>query len=138
MFLVLEKPLHRFGEARSYVNFCLMCSSKDDKDFLPKQCFDDQINCNRINYSYHVAVTQNTSKCLCLRTSPFGMTTTQMAMIMNRLNAADPTIVFGPKSPASKPRATTSMMDRRISGADEPGMSFLVNLLDGSLTYREP
>lgn len=130
MFLVLDKSFHQFGEFMIIRELCFRFSSKDDKDFLPKRCLDDQINSDRINYPYHVAVTQNTSKCLCLRISPFGMTTTQMAMIMNRLNAADPTIVFGPKSPASKPRAMTSMMDRRISGADEPGMAFLVNPLD--------
>ena len=48
------------------------------------------------------------------------MTQTQMAMIMKRLKAAEPTIVLGPRSPASKFLPTTSMTDNMISGADEP------------------
>jgi len=45
-------------------------------------------------------------------------------MIMKRLKAADPTIVLGPRSPAWKPFPMTSMMDKRISGADEPRRTY--------------
>ena len=44
----------------------------------------------------------------------------QRPMIMNKLKAADPTMVPGPRSPALKPLAQISTTDRRISGADEP------------------
>lgn len=56
---------------------------------------------------YHVAVTQNTSRCFCRLISLLGTARTQIAIIINRLNAAEPTIVFGPKSPASKPLPIT-------------------------------
>lgn len=68
----------------------------------------------------HVAVTKNTSKCFCLRISVGGTLTTQIATIINKLYAAEPTIVFGPRSPASNPLPTTSIIDNKISGADEP------------------
>jgi len=43
------------------------------------------------------------------------------ADITNRLNAAEPTIVEGPSSPAFSPSVVAvSIMDKRISGADEP------------------
>lgn len=48
------------------------------------------------------------------------MATVQTAMMMRRLNAADPTIVEGPRAPAKKLPATTSITERMISGADEP------------------
>ena len=41
-------------------------------------------------------------------------------MIMNKLKAADPTMVPGPRSPALKPLAQISITDNMISGADEP------------------
>jgi hypothetical protein len=41
----------------------------------------------------------------------------QMAMMMKKLNAADPTIVPGPKSAASKLLPTISITESRISGA---------------------
>lgn len=66
------------------------------------------------------AVTKNTLIIRMFLTSPFGMATTQTAVIANKLNAADPTMVPGPKSPASNPFPTISMQDKRISGADDP------------------
>ena len=44
----------------------------------------------------------------------------QMAMIINKLKAAEPTMVDGPKSPALKPAPKVSTTDNKISGADEP------------------
>jgi hypothetical protein len=44
----------------------------------------------------------------------------QIATITKRLNAAEPTIVPGPNSPASKLFPKISITLRRISGADEP------------------
>ena len=41
-------------------------------------------------------------------------------MMTKRLKAADPTIVPGPNSPESNPLPKTSMMAKRISGAEEP------------------
>merc|ERR1711962_1689430 len=67
-----------------------------------------------------VAVTKNTRKCLIFLTSSSGMTYWQKPMIINRLKAADPTIVPGPRSPALKFLAQISMTDNMISGADEP------------------
>ncbi len=48
------------------------------------------------------------------------MTYMQRPIIINRLKAAEPTIVPGPRSPALKFLAQISTTDRRISGADEP------------------
>lgn len=48
------------------------------------------------------------------------MATTQIAIITCKLNAAEPTIVPGPSSPASKLRETVSIKDKRISGAELP------------------
>ena len=48
------------------------------------------------------------------------MTIIQTAVIASKLNAADPTIVPGPKSPALKLFPTISMTESRISGAEEP------------------
>ena len=45
---------------------------------------------------------------------------TQTAVIHNKLKAALPTMVPGPRSPALKPLLTISMMERRISGAELP------------------
>lgn len=44
----------------------------------------------------------------------------QIAMMTSKLNEADPTIVDGPRAPAKNRLFSTSMMDSRISGADEP------------------
>ena len=41
-------------------------------------------------------------------------------MMQNRLKAALPTIVDGPRSPVKKSLLRISMTDKRISGADEP------------------
>ena len=49
-----------------------------------------------------------------------GMTYMQMPMMTKKLNAAEPTIVPGPRLPASKPSPMISMTERRISGAEEP------------------
>ena len=68
----------------------------------------------------HVAVMKNTRKCLILRTSPSGITYTHIPMITNKLKAALPTIVLGPRSPASKRLPIISITDSRISGADDP------------------
>ena len=42
------------------------------------------------------------------------------AMMIRRLNAAEPTIVPGPRAPAWKLFTIISTHDRRISGADDP------------------
>lgn len=52
--------------------------------------------------------------------APLGMHTTQIARIISRLNAADPTIVDGPSSPAYILLPKSSITESRISGADEP------------------
>lgn len=44
----------------------------------------------------------------------------QIAIMTNKLNAIDPTIVLGPKSPASKLFPKISITDSKISGVDEP------------------
>lgn len=44
--------------------------------------------------THHVAVTKKTSKCFWRRTSVHGTAITQIAVIINRLKAAEPTIVF--------------------------------------------
>ena len=45
----------------------------------------------------------------------------QMAMIIKRLKAAEPTIVDGPSSPGVASRSlVVSMTERRISGAEDP------------------
>jgi hypothetical protein len=49
-----------------------------------------------------------------------GTATTQTPVIINRLYAADPTIVDGPSSPEKKSLPTISMMLSKISGAEEP------------------
>merc|ERR1719412_3480148 len=67
-----------------------------------------------------VAVMQNTRRCLIFLTSSSGMTYMQRPMIMNKLKAADPTMVPGPRSPALKSLAMISMTDNMISGAEEP------------------
>ena len=41
----------------------------------------------------------------------------QMAMMMKKLKAAEPTIVPGPRSPALNLLPMISMMDSKISGA---------------------
>ena len=43
-----------------------------------------------------------------------------MAIMMNKLKAAEPTMVDGPRSPALKPAPKVSTTDNKISGADEP------------------
>jgi hypothetical protein len=48
------------------------------------------------------------------------MDTTQIAVIMNRLKAAEPIIVPGPKSPASKFNEIVSIIASKISGAELP------------------
>uniref|UniRef100_A0A0K2VB80 Uncharacterized protein n=1 Tax=Lepeophtheirus salmonis TaxID=72036 RepID=A0A0K2VB80_LEPSM len=67
-----------------------------------------------------VEVTINTIICFTRLISPLGIEATHTAEIAKRLNAAEPTIVPGPSSPASKLFPVISMMDNRISGADEP------------------
>ena len=45
----------------------------------------------------------------------------EAALITRRLNAADPTIVEGPRSPAGLPKSlNASRIERIISGADDP------------------
>lgn len=44
----------------------------------------------------------------------------QTAVMPIKLKAADPTIVPGPNDPDSKSLPIISMMDKRISGAEEP------------------
>ena len=53
--------------------------------------------------------------------SPEGTETIKTAVIMIRLNAADPIIAEGPNSPGADPRVeTVSIIAKRISGALEP------------------
>jgi len=59
-----------------------------------------------------------------LRVSPLGTPTTQTAEIARRLKAAEPTIVPGPSSPDSKLFPTISMIESKISGAEEPCSQF--------------
>ena len=47
----------------------------------------------------------------------------QIAVIINRLKAADPTIVPGPSSPDSKELVIVSRTDNMISGAEVPKAS---------------
>merc|ERR1719365_585053 len=67
-----------------------------------------------------VAVMKKTRRCLIFLTSSSGMTYMQNPMIMNKLKAAEPTIVPGPRSPARKLLAQISITDNMISGAEEP------------------
>jgi len=68
----------------------------------------------------NAAVTRNTGYSFTTRSSPGGITTMQMLMMTNRLKAAEPTIVEGPSLPACIFRLRMSMMERKISGAEEP------------------
>ena len=68
----------------------------------------------------HAAVHVNTPKFFTLFPVPFGITTTHIAVMTNKLKAAEPTIVPGPRSPASKLLPQISITDSRISGAEEP------------------
>ena len=54
------------------------------------------------------------------RVVPVGTAITQTPVIQNRLKAAEPTIVPGPRSPARNPLPTISITESRISGALEP------------------
>merc|ERR1719353_512241 len=54
------------------------------------------------------------------RTSPSGMQYTQTAEMTKRLNAALPTTVAAPSSPENMSPPSSSIMESRISGADEP------------------
>ena len=69
-----------------------------------------------------VAVIANTNRPRIFRVSPLGRQETITADIIKRLKAADPTMVLGPREPASKLGAvlTSSMRERRISGAELP------------------
>jgi hypothetical protein len=80
---------------------------------------DKQINSHKYAQRDRIEVMANT---LVLRTF-FGSETDGMhtAEINSRLNAADPTIVDGPSSPAGFPRLlTVSSTESNISGADDP------------------
>lgn len=48
------------------------------------------------------------------------MAAIQTALMPIRLKAAEPTIVPGPSAPDSKLLPTISIIERRISGAEEP------------------
>lgn len=52
--------------------------------------------------------------------SPSGMLPTQTAEMISKLNAAEPTMVPGPNSPAWKFLPIISMQESKISGADDP------------------
>ena len=66
------------------------------------------------------AVTANTLMFLMRRTSGFGIAKTQTPVITSKLNAAEPTIVLGPRAPALNLLPKISIQDRRISGEDDP------------------
>mmetsp|Transcript_30969 Transcript_30969/g.82274 ORF Transcript_30969/g.82274 Transcript_30969/m.82274 type:complete len:237 (+) Transcript_30969:2169-2879(+) len=66
------------------------------------------------------AVTTNTGTSLILLTSPSGMAPMHTAIITNRLKAALPTMVDGPKSPLKKLLLSNSITLSKISGALEP------------------
>ena len=68
-------------------------------------------------------MTANTLTDATLRNSPVGMEMIQIAEMTSKLKAADPTMVPGPSSPATKFFPTISMTDSRISGADVPKAS---------------
>lgn len=82
-----------------------------------------------------------------LLSSPAGMAITQTALITNRLKAAEPTMVPGPRSLASKSLPMTSMTDSRISGAEEPramrvrlataSLQILTSITSGSSSFSE-
>lgn len=54
------------------------------------------------------------------RKSPDGIVIIQIPDMTNRLKAAEPTMVDGPRSPAQKPLPRISITDSRISGALVP------------------
>ena len=54
------------------------------------------------------------------RVCGYGTPMTQNPVIQNRLKAAEPTIVPGPRSPGLKPLPMISMHESMISGALEP------------------
>ena len=64
----------------------------------------------------------NTNSPLIFLVSPLGINETMNAVIINRLKAADPTIVLGPREPAINSGAVliNSIIERRISGAELP------------------
>lgn len=64
--------------------------------------------------------TINTLNSRIFRVWPRGMLIKQIAVIMRRLKAPDPTMVPGPSSPDSKLWPTISTHARRISGAEVP------------------
>ena len=69
------------------------------------------------------AVTTKTLMFFNLLSSPAGMDRMQMAVMMKRLKAADPTMVPGPSSPDSNVLETVSSTDIMISGALVPNAS---------------
>ena len=63
------------------------------------------------------AVILNTPMSTIMRVSPFGMPRTHTAVMTSRLNAAEPTMVDRPSSPATKLPSRISYTESRISGA---------------------
>mmetsp|Transcript_31737 Transcript_31737/g.80172 ORF Transcript_31737/g.80172 Transcript_31737/m.80172 type:complete len:206 (+) Transcript_31737:1561-2178(+) len=77
-------------------------------------------NIHKYENNEKITVIANTPTSLIRRTSELGMVKMQRPTITKRLNAADPRMVEGPRSPAKKPFLNTSTMESMISGAEEP------------------
>lgn len=67
-----------------------------------------------------IAVTAKTLMFLIRLDSKAGIAIIHIPVMTKRLNAAEPTMVLGPSSPDSKLFPTISIIERRISGADDP------------------
>ena len=66
------------------------------------------------------AVMAKTPSSLMRRPEPSGIAITHTALMTSMLNAAEPTMVDGPSSPAKNPEVMISMTESKISGAEDP------------------